>query len=218
MMSDIEMLKLLNNGNFNDLFLNINDASIDFIKSRIKEIPTEYFQPRIMIDEKGNKCISLIQFSTEVAGMPSEKRKGLMEKYHINPFDMKKLQGIIDSIKVAYEYGTLEDKVENENKNESYGFSLASDEKLDKAYPLWLAYLFADSENPLADIKMKLKEDGMDGKYSPETIVGLIEHTNGLMQGRSQEEKKDFYVKSINGILEGNIDRVKGKDMAEIHI
>lgn len=79
---------------------------------------------------------------------------------------------------------------------------MAQSEKLDKAYPLWVAYLCASSSNPLASIKDKLKKDGMEGKYDPLYIEGLIKHVDLLMDGKDDAEKKDFYISSITGILD----------------
>jgi len=204
-MTDIETLKLLNSRNFERIYHGTDIISDSIIRKKIQEIPNEFFEPKINVDNDGTTKISLIQFSMQTAGMNSEKKNGLMQKYNINPYDMKKLQTIIDSIKVAQEYGKAEkERIENrkENYHQEYGFSLASNDRLDKAYPLWLAYLFADSVNPLMDIKAKLKEDGMEEKYEPETILELIEYNNMLMKGKDSEEKKDFYIKSISDILE----------------
>lgn len=217
-MTDAEMLSILQSKNFGALWNGRNEISTNLIQNKIQEIPSEFFEPRICIDLEGKKHISLIQFSTELAGMSSERKRGMMEKYHINPFDLQKLQTIVDSIKVAREYGSRESKrVDSQEKNEEhYGFSLSSNDKLGKAYPLWLAYLFIDSQNPYADVSAKLKEDGMSRKYRPETIVGLIEHTNDLMKGKSIDEKKDFYIHSISDILDKPVENIKMKDTLEI--
>ena len=210
MITDKEALEMILNGHYENLYFGMQDTSISMIKDRIQEIPSEFFEPNINIDKDGRKKVSLIQFSAEIAGMPAERQKGMMEKYKINPYDMKKLQAIIDSIRVVREYGSVKMREEQEkstpNEEHVYGFSLASNDKISKAYPLWLAYLFADSKNPMVDISAKLKEDGMEDKYDPKTIVKLIEHTNSLMEGKSEEEKKDFYVKSIGGILDEEIE------------
>lgn len=212
MLKDYDMLKILESKNFESLFNSANDMASIVIKNKIKEIPQDFFEPRIVIDKESNRQISLIQFSKEIVGMPNEKKEGLMLKYNIDPYDMKKLQSILESIKAAYEYGEPEEKKSKAKRNferegHAYGFSLMSEDKLSKAYPLWIAYLFANSLNPYSDIKTKLKEDGMDEKYTPEAIVGIIEHTNSLMQGKSNEEKKEFYVDSINGILDESMEK-----------
>lgn len=213
MMNDYEMLKVLESKNFESLFSDSNGMTNIVIKNKIGEIPQEFFEPRILIDEKDNKQISLIQFSKAIIGMPNEKKEGLMLKYNINPYDMKKLQSILESIRAAHEYGEVEEKNSKKERmknidEQTYGFSLMSDDKLSKAYPLWLAYLFTDSINPYTDIEAKLKEDGMLQKYNPESIVGIIEHTNTLMQGKSKDEKKEFYINSINGIIDESMDRL----------
>lgn len=216
-MTDIEMLSILQSKSFDALWNGKNEISSNLIQNKIMEIPSEFFEPRICIDVEGNKHISLIQFSTELASMPSSRRRGMMEKYHINPYDLQKLQTIVDSIKVAREYGSKEiEKTVTEERKESYGFSLSSNDKLGKAYPLWLAYLFIDSKNPYADVNAKLKEDGMNRKYRAETIVGIIEHTNDLMKDKSIDEKKDFYIHSISDILDKPVETVKMKDAVEI--
>ena len=211
MMTNKEALDMLLNGDYENLYAGMEKMSVELIKSKLQEIPTEFFEPRIKLDKEGTKHISFIQFSAEIANMSAERQKGMMEKYNINPYDMSKLQSIIDSIKVAKEYGNVEavhEKEKVEADEHIYGFSLASDDKLSKAYPLWLAYLFANSPNPMKEVTAKLKEDGMEDKYDPMMIVGLIEHANGLMEGRTEEEKKDFYVKSINSILEKDIKKM----------
>ena len=217
-MTDVEVLSILQSKKFDTLWNGRNEISINLIQNRVQEIPSEFFEPRICIDLEGNKHISLIQFSTELASMSSEKKRGMMEKYHINPYDVQKLQTIIDGIKVAREYGDYrKEKVERTTNNEdSYGFSLSSNDKLGKAYPLWLAYLFMDSQNPYADISAKLREDGMSKKYRPETIMGLIDHTNELMKGKSVTEKKDICIHSISDILDRPVEVSKKKDAIEI--
>lgn len=202
MISYIDTLRALQSGDFSCLYKNANEASSSIIQNKINEIPSEYFEPRISINKNDNTRISLIQFSIETANMDTVRRKGLMTKYNIDPHDMKKLQTIVDSINIAREYGEVQEPTIEEKENRVYGISLSSNENLDKAYPLWVAYLLSDSKKPLSDAKAKLREDGVEDKYSPEMIVDLIKHTKTLMKGKSEEEIKDFYVQSINGILD----------------
>ncbi len=198
MNTDFEILKIINTGNVEDL-ADISDESLNIIKDKINEVPSNFFEPNIVINKEIGARISLIEFSMDTVGMSYDKKKALMDKYHVDPYDMDKLQRIIDSINVAKSYG----EVKKEDEAPTYGFALASEAKLDKAYPLWIAYLYASSPNPFQDVKNRLVNDGMLDKYKPEYIVGLIEHTNELMNGKSESEKKDFYMNSINGILTG---------------
>ena len=143
-----------------------------------------------------------------------------MERYSIDPYDMKKLQTIIDSIKIAQEVATVEEKQKNVDniQEKTYGFSLASSDRLARAYILLIAYQCADSTNPLSDVQARLKADGVEDKYNAQTIVGLIEHANSLMNGKSEEERKAFYMQSINEILEDatEISAIKPKIDMEI--
>ena len=198
-MTNSDTIKMIANGNFEGLFSDADYMTASVIKSRLQSIPSQFFEPRIEIDDTGTNKISLVQFSAQIADMPIEKRNGLMERYNIDPYDMGKLQSIIESINIVREYGSMD---KDDKNDKAYGFSLSSHSNLDKAYPLWLAFLYANSINPLIDIKAKLKEDGMEGKYEPETIMELIKHTNELMEGKTENEKKDFYMKSISGILQ----------------
>lgn len=175
----------------------------------------------------GNNTISLIEFSKHIADLSTEKKIDIMEKYHISPYDINTLQRIIDSIKVADAYGRRqyrkekeEEKRAKEELSQEYGIALADGAKIDKAYPLWLAFLYANSTNPLLDVKERLKQDGVENKYDPEYIVGLINHTNSLMSGKSESEKKDFYVSSISDILdeENEIKTPQKKNDIEIEI
>lgn len=220
MKTDIETLKFIANGNYSVWINNVNEESANLIRSKIEEIPSEFFEARINLDDTSKASISLIEFSIKTANMSEEHRNWLMEKYHINPYDMNKLQGIVNSIRVAKEYGSAvveKGKSSNDNK-EVHGIALASEENLDKAYPLWLAYLYANSKNPMIDIENRLKEDGKIDKYKPEYIVGLIEHTNSLMKGKPEEEKKDFYMNSISGILDDKTEISKRNAKVEVEI
>lgn len=220
MMSDIEMLRILENGNFETLFSASDLMSNQMIKNRIKDIPSEYFEPRINIDKESNTQISLIQFSLQTANLNTDQKKGLMEKYSIDPYDVKKLQTIIDSIKVAQEVGIVEEKQKNVNNNQdkAYGFSLASNDRLSRAYLLLIAYQCADSVNPLLDVQARLRADGVEDKYDAKTIVGLIEHANSLMEGRSEEERKAFYMQSISGVLDNATEIGTDKEIFDIEI
>lgn len=218
MMSDKEALQILWNKDYDRLLQGINATSAHIIQNKIQEIPSYFYEPTIAMDETGKNRISIIQFSTEIANMNNERKKGLMSRYQIRVDDMQKLQGIVDSIKVATEYGHSTPVEEKQEKEEvaSYGFSLSSHAQIDRAYPLWVAYLCADALSPLHAVKEKLREDGTEGQYNPEMIVGLIEHTNALMNGKSEEEKKNFFIQSISGIL-GDFQEVKPeKDTVEI--
>ena len=197
-----------------------NGRSNDIVKSIISEIPSQYFEPKIVIDDGINK-ISIVQFVNYTAGMPKERVNGLMDKYKIDPYDVKNVQNIIESVKVACQYENVKTySVINNSKKTSqdkpFGFSLSPIDKLSKAYPLWVAYLCANSANPLNDIKIKLKEDGVEKRYNPETILALIEHTNVLLNGKSELEKKEFYISSINGILDDNVEHAYKKETLEI--
>ena len=217
-MTETDMLNIIQSKNFEYLWYQSDSLSTQIIQNKLQEIPAEFFEPRICVNKEKNTNISLIQFSSEINGLSNERKRGMMEQYHIDPYDMQRLQTIIDSIKIAREYG--KDNTKNEarlNSNEeSYGFSLSSNDRLGKAYPLWLAYLFADSKNPYEDISAKLKEDGMNRKYRPETVMELMEHTNELMKGKSISEKKNFYIHSINDILDRPVENLKKRDILEI--
>ncbi|MBQ9314132.1 MAG: hypothetical protein IJ220_03905 [Clostridia bacterium] len=217
MMSDMETLKILERGNFESLYANYSIESGCIIKNRIQDIPSEYFEPRIDIDKESNTKISLIQFSLQTAEMNAEQRNGLMERYSIDPYDVQKLQTIIDSIKIAQEMGSTEQNKENRGKV-AYGFSLASEDRLSRAYILLLAYQYADSTNPLRDIQLRLKADGMDEKYNAKTIVEVIEHTNMLMVGKTAQEKKAFYMQSISGILEDSSQMIDKNEKIDVEI
>ena len=69
----------------------------------------------------------------------------------------------------------------------------------------------------MEDVKNKLKEDGMTERYEPEYIVSLMEHTNTLMQGKSDAEKKDFYMNSISDILDRE-ETINKKHKEEVEI
>lgn len=205
MKSDLEMLEIIHSGNYEEWINSMNPECANIIRTKIGEIPDVFFESRFSLDGNEKNSISLIEFCMRTSGMTAERRKGLMEKYHISPYDMNKLQGIINSMKVASEYGTdrQSDEVEEKlKKDDAYGIALANKNALEKAYPLWIAYLYSDSLNPLQDVKKRLETDGMADKYEPEYIVGLMNHTNSLMKGKSSSEKKDFYMHSISGILD----------------
>ncbi len=223
MISNKETLKIINSGNIGSLYEGISGESLDIIKNKINEIPSEFFERRISLDGSMENTISLIEFSMQVADMSTERKIGLMEKYHISPYDINTLQRIIDSIRVADTYGRREIREEEKAKKQAdaiYGIALADESKIDKAYPLWLAFIYANSSNPLSDIKLRLEHDGVKDKYKAEDIVGLIEHTNTLMNGKSDNEKKDFYISSISGILDEDneikVSKKKNKDEIEI--
>ena len=205
MKSDLEMLEIIHSGDYEKWINSMNPECANIIRTKISEIPDVFFESRFSLDGNEQNSFSLIEFCMRTSGMSAERKKGLMEKYHISPYDMNKLQGIINSMKVASEYGTgrQNDEVEGKLKNdEAYGIALANKNALEKAYPLWIAYLYSDSLNPLQDVKKRLETDGMADKYEPEYIVGLMNHTNSLMKGKSNSEKKDFYMNSISGILD----------------
>ena len=218
MKSDIEILSMINEGNYGDFISSLSDESASIIKGKISEIPNEFFMPKIDLGKGKGGNISLIQFCIGVGNLNDVRKNGLMKKYSINPYDMSKIQRIVESIKVATEYG-LAQKSNEEKKEErkEFGFELADKESLDKAYPLWIAYLYADSKNPLEDINARLIADGTNGKYTAEYIVGLMDHTNSLMIGKSEDEKKDFYMSSISGIL-GKDERSTKKERESIEI
>lgn len=202
MRSELEMLEIIKSGNYSVWINDVNLESANIIKNKIQEIPSTFFEPRISVDLDASNNISLIDFMMQTVGMSTEKREGLMTQYHISHYDVIKLQTIINSIKVASEYG-VEREIKKENKNDSsYGIALSDEKALDKAYPLWIAYLYSDSKTPYEDIKIRLAHDGTDDKYTPEYIVGLIEHTNSILSEKSISEKKDFFISTINGILE----------------
>lgn len=206
MKSNLEMLQMISSRDYSEFISTMTSESASIIKQKINEIPDTFFEPRFSIDGNIDNTISLIDFTMKTAGMSTERRNWLMEKYHISPYDVNKLQSIINSIKVASEYGRDREKEEKLTIKKEYGIALANEAALDKAYPLWIAYLYSDSATPLEDVTERLKKDGMDDKYKPEYIVGLMDHTNTLMQGKSIAEKKDFYAYSISGILEEAIE------------
>lgn len=213
-MNGFEILELIYNRRNTEWLDTINIESANIIKSKIQEVPSTYFEHNITIDENR---ICLIDFIRQTLGISPEKRKRLMEKYNINYYDVKKLQTIIDSIKVASEYGGAKESFNKEGINKSYGISLSDSKSLDKAYPLWIAYLYADSKSPYEDIKMRLVQDGTDDKYTPEYILRLIEHTNLLLDGKTISEKKDFFISSISGILDEGVEiNISNKDEIEI--
>ena len=218
MKSDIEILSMINEGRYGSFISSLSDESASIVKEKINEIPGEFFKPTIDLGKENGGTISLIQFCISVGNLNDERKNGLMRKYSINPYDMNKIQSIVESIKVVGEYGLAQKSdEEKENKHKEFGFELADKESLDKAYPLWIAYLYADSKNPLEDISARLIADGTNGKYTAEYIVGLIEHTNSLMLGKSEDEKKDFYMSSISGIL-GKDERFSKKERESIEI
>lgn len=200
MKSDIEILSMISEGNYGAFINSLSEESASIIKTKINEIPSEFFKPQINLGEENGGTISLIQFCMGVSNLSVARKNGLMKKYSINPYDVNKIQSIVESIKVAEEYGLAQDKNEKKNHKE-FGFELSDKESLDKAYPLWIAYLYADSKNPLEEINARLIKDNTADKYTAEYIYGLIEHTNSLMIGKSEVEKKDFYISSISGIL-----------------
>ena len=81
-----------------------------------------------------------------------------------------------------------------------------------------IAYQCADSVNPLLDVQARLRADGVEDKYDAKTIVGLIEHANSLMEGRSEEERKAFYMQSISGILDNATEIGTDKEIFDIEI
>ena len=146
----------------------------------------------------------------------SEKQSAIQSKSNI--FQVEILCKEKDYILLTDNIKNCDDEVKFIcNKHKEYGFELADKESLDKAYPLWIAYLYADSKNPLEDISARLMADGTNGKYTAEYIVGLIEHTNSLMLGKNEDEKKDFYMSSISGIL-GKDERFSKKERESIEI
>ena len=215
MMTDDQMLKILESGDF-ERFLSPRDTfTNNIIKNRIKDIPNDFFEPRICIDVEKNTRISLIQFSLQTSKMNAEQKRGLMERYSIDPYDVNKLQSLLNSIRTIQEVGNLEPPMPTNKKSEKkaeYGFSLASDERLSKAYMLLVAYQCFNSTDPLRDVEAKLKEDGTSDKYSAKSIVGIIEHTNTLMIGKSDSDKQDFYMHSISGLL-NNVKEMDKKDV-----
>ncbi len=218
MKSDIEILSMINEGRYGSFINSLSDESASIVKEKINEISGEFFKPTIDLGKENGGTISLIQFCISVGNLNDARKNGLMRKYSINPYDMNKIQSIVESIKVAGEYGLAQKSdEEKENKNKEFGFELADKDSLDKAYPLWIAYLYADSKNPLEDISARLVADGTNGKYTAEYIVGLIDHTNSLMVGKSEDEKKDFYMSSISGIL-GKDERFSKKERESIEI
>lgn len=203
MKTDLEIISNIITNENSGWFNTINVESAAIIKSKISEIPTRFYEPRITIDEATGSKISLLEFSLKIAKMSSSSKNKLMKKYNIDPYDMEKLQSIIDNIKVVSEYGSLKENTSDKSNEEgTYGIALSDKKQLDKAYPLWIAYLYADSETPYEDIKIRLIHDGTDDKYTPEYIVGLIEHTNLLLMGKTISEKKDFFISSISDILD----------------
>lgn len=219
MKTDLEIISSFITREYDELFGTIDSESVTLIKNKISEIPISFYEPRIAIDETSENKISLLEFSLKTAKMSNSSRKGLMEKYNIDPYDMEKLQCIIDSIKITREYASVKEVVidKKENENISYGIALSNQKQLDKAYPLWIAYLYTDSVKPYDDIKRRLRQDGTDGKYTPEYIVGLIEHTNSLLCGHSTSEKKKFFIDSISDILNEDVEINKRmKDEVEI--
>lgn len=208
MKTNFETLQMIHTRDYETLLDGMSINSVNILKSRIDEIPSEFYEPRISIGENKENRISLIEFSLKTASMSMEQRNGLMQKYHIDIYDMDKLQAIVESIRVLRKYGNFEARREEFNNQEQMkdgnlpGIALSSEKKLDRVYPLWVAYLYSTSTNPLEDVKLKLMEDGMQDKYEPEYIVGLINYTNNLMEGKTIEEKEDFYMRSINGILD----------------
>ena len=215
---DNEIFRIITDRTNDNWLDTVSVESANIIKNKLGEIPTEFFEPRISLDFTEENKISLIEFSMQTAGMSKEKRDGLMSRYRINPYDLSKLQSIIDSIKVAREYGIAQETKRGYGSPDKhpYGIALSNEQSLDKAYPLWLAYLYADSKNPMEDISCRLKEDGMDEKYDAEYIVSLMEHTNSLLNGKSMDEKKEFYMQTINGILEEKGEIIQKKAEVEI--
>lgn len=203
MKSDIEILSMINEGRYGSFISSLSDESASIVREKINEIPGDFFKPTIDLGSEKGGAISLIQFCISAGNLNDARKNGLMRKYSINPYDMNKIQSIVESIKVAGEYGLAQkNNEEKKEKHKEFGFELADKDSLDKAYPLWIAYLYADSKNPLEEINARLVMDGTDNKYTAEYIYGLIEHTNSIMVGKSEAEKKDFYMSSISGILE----------------
>lgn len=203
MKSDIEILSMINEGRYGSFISSLSDESASIVREKINEIPGDFFKPTIDLSRENGGAVSLIQFCISAGNLNDARKNGLMRKYSINPYDINKIQSIVESIKVASEYGMATNKDKEEEKShKEFGFELADKDSLDKAYPLWIAYLYADSKNPLEEINARLVMDGTDNKYTAEYIYGLIEHTNSIMVGKSETEKKDFYMSSISGILE----------------
>ena len=213
MKSYIEILSMINEGRYGSFISSLSDESASIVREKINEIPGVFFKPTIDLGKENGGTISLIQFCISVGNLNDARKNGLMRKYSINPYDMNKIQSIVESIKVAGEYGLAQ----KSNEEKEFGFELADKDSLDKAYPLWIAYLYADSKNPLEDISARLVADGTNEKYTAEYIVGLIDHTNSLMVGKSEDEKKDFYMSSISGIL-GKDERFSKKERESIEI
>ena len=98
----------------------------------------------------------------QIADMNTERKLALMQKYHISPYDINTIQRIVDSIKVTDTYERSKEYEQEQNQEEkTYGISLATQSKIDKAYPLWIAFLYSDSLNPLQEITARLKSDGV---------------------------------------------------------
>ena len=135
MVTNAETLKILASGEFGKLLSGVNYEADSVIRSQINQIPSRFFEPSISIDEESKNKISFMQFFAQAAGMSSARLSGYMEKYGIDPYDVKKIQGIVESIEVAREYGNRESaKKQKEKDTYSYGFSLSSHEQLSKAY------------------------------------------------------------------------------------
>lgn len=213
MKKESEILEMIMNKNITAWQENLSASSINLIKSKLNEIPNAFYEPRIELEDE--RRISLIEFSFKTCHMSPERKNYLAEKYHINLTDLGALQNIVTNIKVTGEYGSIENIKKENKESKPYGFALADENKLDKAYPLWVAYLFADSIDPIQDVKAKLKEDGMEKKYDAEYIVGLIDHTNKLMADRPSTDKKDLYMHSISGILEEKDELTKVFELEE---
>ena len=67
----------------------------------------------------------------------------------------------------------------------------------------------------LPAVKATWKRIGMDKKYEPEYIMGLISHANLLMEGKGENEKKDFYLSSISSILDTSKEKMYEKSECE---
>lgn len=197
MKTGAEILSIIANGSTNELTNGLNQESINIIVNKINEIPDSFFAARFNDSMNADSEISLIDFTMRTTDLSPEIRNGYMARFSINPDEYMKLQGIIGSIQVASEYG----KEETTNKSKS-GIALSNSESLDRAYPLWLAYLYGDSKNPREDIEKRLISDGKADKYDANYIVGLIEHNNSLMADKSEDVKKDLYIHTITKILD----------------
>lgn len=113
MKSEFDALKMIYEGEFDAWMKLISSECADIVRSKLDEIPGEFYEHRFSLEGDEKSSISLVEFSMKTATMNPERRNGLMEKYRIDPRDFNKLQAIVDSINVAGDYGMIEKSEQN---------------------------------------------------------------------------------------------------------